>query len=231
MKKSWQMQAGPLLLRPETNLSKYQKKATWPFIQLGLFLCQGKDILSFLFFWVFKRKRLINQSFSPKISINEAKKCRTRTGHFTWKFLQKNDKKTAISVLKEKTDKINQAPGINWLSLLVLAALIMMQLPLVEKNWQEVKAKGNNKIIKETKKTLYLSLPKEINFSQQDLIEVEEAVIITRSASEEESLAIKLTKTFKINLALASFYNGDWVNYQAWLNDANAMDPNELFFK
>lgn len=231
MKNSWQMQVGPPLLRAETNLNKYQKKLAWPFIWSGLCFSQGKDVLNFGLFWVFWRKRLISQSFSPKISINEAKKCRTRTGHFTCKFLQKNDKKTVISALKKKTGKISRASGANWLSLLVLVALIMIQLPQVEKNWQEVKAKGSNKIIKEIKETVYLSLPKEINFSQQDLIEVEETVIVARNASEEASLSGKLTQTDKVNLALASFYKGDWANYQAWLNDAKEMDPNEFFFK
>ncbi len=236
MKNSWQTQSGPLLLRPQTNLDKYQKKIVWPFIWSGLFLSQGKDILGFGGFWLFKRKRLINQSFSPKVNDNELKKCRTRREHFVFKFLQKNDNLAPIETTGKKVLVIfskNKVKifKINWFKAAFLTVLIVIQLPAIQKNWQITREKGSAKIIQEKREVTYLPLPKEINFSQQNLIEIEETKIATTFSSEEASWSANLTQVDKANLALASFYKSDWANYQKWLNDAKAMDPNVVIFK
>lgn len=212
MKNSWQTQPGPSLLRPETNLSKYQKKIIWPFLYFRLYFSQIKDILSFGFFWIFLKKIPIHWHIVLKKEKNDEKKCRTRTKHFTVQLLQNNDNfLTAIKIS-------------------FLLVLIVVQLPVLQSSWREINKRKSERNVWQQTEIVNLPLPKEIDFFNQTTIELNKSELAQKFTEKSASWSAGLTQSDKVNLALASFYQSDWANYQSWLNDAKAMDPNAIFF-
>ena len=212
MKNSWQTQPGPLLLRPETNLSRYQKKITWPFLYFWLCFSQINDILSFGFFLMFLKKSPIHPPIVQRKDKKNEKKCRTRIENSIAQLLQNNDNFLPIF-------KVG-----------FLLIFIMVQLPVLQTSWREISKRKSEKIVQQQTQVVNLSLPEEIDFSSQTTIKLDKNELTEKFTEKNASWSAGLTQNDKVNLALAAFYQNDWANYQSWLNAAKAMDPNATFF-